>query len=107
MVETESWAIRAMMRLPETPPLSLPRPLLTEASAFPRASPELLAVVPRVPVGDRRKPYAVCLHCSAPHLSTQVTSIQVLPNRHLPPSCLSIPQNEVENLVPGPTWLRD
>lgn len=44
-----------------SPPVPLRRPLLTEASAFPRASPELLAVVPRVPVGTEVSPM-LCLH---------------------------------------------
>lgn len=48
-----------------SPPLPLPRSLLTEASAFPRASPELLAVVPRVPVGERSQSCGVRLRaCS-------------------------------------------
>lgn len=58
------------MRLPEGSPLPLPRPLLTEASAFPRASPELLAVVPRVPVGTEVN-RMLCASISVPHLPTQ------------------------------------
>lgn len=54
-MKTEEGAVRTTTSPPRVPLCHhQSRPPLTEASAFPRASPELLAVVPRVPVEQDR-----------------------------------------------------